>query len=71
MSLESRRKIQQYFNNQNKEIEVDAKEFLECYMDRIYSGETRYLINQLRKREERAWEDTKINYGNLKKSMNP
>lgn len=44
MSLDSRTKIRNYLNNPFGEIEVDAKEFLECYMDCVYSRQTKYLI---------------------------
>ena len=60
MSLESKAKIEKYLNNQSEEIEVDAKEFLECYIDNKYTRQTKYLINleiNAREKAEGHYED--------------
>ena len=53
MSLDSKIKIGNYLNSQFGEIEVDAKEFLECYIDSVYSRQTKYLIEEEKKRIEK------------------
>lgn len=54
MSLESRTKMNLYPPSINREdLEVDAKEFLELYMDKIYSRETIYKINEEKRKREK------------------
>jgi hypothetical protein len=36
-----------------EDLEVDAKEFLELYMDKIYSRETIYKINEEKRKREK------------------